>query len=217
MSSRLNNVSGRGCGGATVRGMNAGSCRKPENTSLKLTSLAAIVRDYLIRFQPEHEQELTWFRNQASLEDALRLASRAEDGQGHRYKHQRRIRSRAIMDASRALTDAHDDLRKCTLFHQLWSLVGSSLAAIKGVRELYVYDCALRLGAHLGLQPEKVYLHAGTRVGAKNLGLLSRKNARKQWLEPTELPPALRKLPASDVENLLCIYQTELAQLKRPD
>jgi len=207
-------MSGRSCGGSTVRRTKTVSCARPRNTSSKITSLGAIIRDYLVNFQPEHERELMWFRNQASLEDALRFATQAQDDQGRRYSHQRRIKSQAISDASRALADAHDDLRKCSSFHQLWTLIGSYLDSIKGVRELYVYDCACRLGAHLGLKPERVYLHAGTREGAKNLGLLSPKRPSTLWLEPEELPVALRRLPPSDVENLLCIYKAELRQFK---
>jgi hypothetical protein len=214
MPSTLNNVSGRGCGKAILRGTKSGSCVQPSNNASKLTSLTRIIRDYLLNFQPEHEQEMMWFRNQGSFEDAMRLATQAQDCRGRRYSHQRRIKSQAITGASRALAEAHDDLRKCSSFHELWSLIGSTLDSIKGVRELYVYDCASRLGAHLGLEPEKVYLHAGTREGAKNLGLLSQEGMRTLWLEPTKLPVALRKLPPSDVENLLCIYKVELAGLK---
>lgn len=204
-----------GCAGVNTRRKNAVSCRvKLESVGSPPANLAAIIRHYLVHYQPEHEHELTWFRNQGSLEDAIRLAARAEDDQGHRYSHQRRIKSRAITEASRVLADAHDDLQKCSSFHELWNLIGSYLTPIDGVRELYTYDAAVRLGAHLRLSPEKVYLHAGTRTGAKNLGLLSRTNAHKQWLELTELPAPLRKLPASDVENLLCIYKAELAQAK---
>ena len=208
-------MSSTGCAGVDTQRKNAVSCRvKPESVGSPQASLAAIIRHYLVHYQPEHEHELTRFRNQGSLEDAIGLAARAEDEQGHRYSHQRRIKSRAIAEASRVLADAHDDLQRCSSFHELWSLIGSYLTPIEGVRELYTYDTAVRLGAHLCLSPERVYLHAGTRIGAKNLGLLSRTNAHEQWLELSELPAPLRKLPASDVENLLCIYKAELARVR---
>lgn len=69
-----------------------------------------------------------------------------------------------------------------------------------------VYDTALRIGAKLGLEPERVYLHAGTRVGARALGL--------DWRAPSilsqDLPSQLRLLPAWQVEDLLCIYKEYL-------
>ena len=37
--------------------------------------------------------------------------------------------------------------------------------------ELVVYDTALRIGARFGLEPEKVYVHRGTREGVRKLGL----------------------------------------------
>ncbi len=214
MASTLNNTRGNTCGRQAIRRRKTRSCDTSSNAALKLTSLTDIIRDYVVNFQPEHEQEMMWFRNQASFEEALNLAAQAQDDMGRRYSHQRRIKLQSIANATRALADAHDDLRNCPSFHELWNLIGSCLDKVKGVRELYVYDCASRLGAYLGLQPQKVYLHAGTREGAKNLGLLSQKDARPQWLEPTELSPALRSLPPTDVENLLCIYKSELARLK---
>ena len=37
--------------------------------------------------------------------------------------------------------------------------------------ELTVYDVAHRIGAYLQLEPDVVYLHRGTRIGARYLGL----------------------------------------------
>jgi hypothetical protein len=61
---------------------------------------------------------------------------------------------------------------------------------VTGIGELYVYDTALRIGAKLGVFPEKVYLHAGTRIGVRNLGL----DARRTALRMASLPRALRRL-----------------------
>jgi hypothetical protein len=173
-------------------------------------SLAAIVRHYLQHYQPLHDHELTWFRNQSSVEDALRIAGEAHDDRGHRYSHQRRIKSHAIREATKRLADAHDSMQNCSSFHELWNVVGLCLRPIQGIGELYIYDTALRIGAHLGLKPEKVYLHAGTRTGARQLGLLNGRDDSKQWLESKELPAPLSSLPPSDVENLLCIYKDRL-------
>jgi hypothetical protein len=152
----------------------------------------------------------TFQEGQSSLEDALRVAGRAQDDQGHRYSHQRRIKSPAIAEATKRLVESHDDLRNCSSFHELWSFTTSLLTPVEGIGELYIYDTALRIGAHLGLTPEKVYVHAGTRIGATRLGLLSRRDGHKPWLNSGELPALLRDLRSSDVENLLCIYKSRL-------
>jgi hypothetical protein len=49
-------------------------------------------------------------------------------------------------------------------------------------------------------------VHAGTRDGARALGL----NAQRHALEMSELPPAIRKLTAREAEDLLCIYKSKL-------
>jgi len=175
-------------------------------------SLGAIVRHYLNHFHKLHEDELLWFQNQSSLEEALRIAGEAQDDAGHRYSHQRRVKSQAIREATRRLADSHDEIRRCSSFHDLWNLLVLRLSPIEGIGELYIYDTALRIGAHLRLPPQKVYLHAGTRIGARELGLVPASDGSKRWLEPQELPTLLRDLAPSDVENLLCIYKDRLSR-----
>jgi hypothetical protein len=92
-------------------------------------------------------------------------------------------------------------------FEQLHKLVRRTVEPIPGVGELYVYDTALRIGAKLGVSPEMVYLHAGTRKGAKNLGFKSSCDT----ISITELPRALHKLEPREIEDLLCIYKASLA------
>lgn len=199
------------CGSLRPRRPAASSCVGPSETQgSEPMSLAAIIRHYLKHYQPLHDHELMWFHNQSSLEDALRIAGEAQDDEGHRYSHQRRVKSQAIREATRRLADSHDEIRDCSSFHDLWNLLVLRLSPIQGIGELYIYDTALRIGAHLRLTPEKVYLHAGTRIGARRLGLVPARDGSKQWLELTELPALLRDLAPSDVENLLCIYKSRL-------
>jgi hypothetical protein len=56
-------------------------------------------------------------------------------------------------------------------FADLIGIVASIAEGVSGLGELYIYDTALRIGAKSGLEPDMVYLHAGTRKGAKALGL----------------------------------------------
>ena len=173
-------------------------------------NLEAVLRHYQLHHRPRHDHELNWFRTQASLEDALRVAGKSQDEQGKRYRHQRRIKAEAIADATKRFIDLHDELQHCASFHQLWTLIRDNLKPIRGIGDLYIYDASLRIGAYLRLTPERVYLHAGTRMGARKSGLLLRAGDRREWLEANELPAHLRDLPPSDVENLLCIYEGRL-------
>jgi hypothetical protein len=82
---------------------------------------------------------------------------------------------------------------------------------VSGLGELWAYDTALRLGAHLGHLPARVYLHRGTRKGAENLGL----NVTGETIEVKDLPDALRSLPPHESEDILCIYKDGFRS-KRP-
>jgi len=170
-------------------------------------NLSAIVRHYVRHSYPTHERELSWFRHQASLEETLKVAGRAENCHSKRYQHQRRITRIAIALATETLMELHDRLQQSPSFHELWLLLRAHLKPIRGIGELYIYDTAVRIGAYLNRVPERVYLHAGTRVGARRFGLLPPREAQRNWLKREELPSILRTLPPSHVENLLCIYK----------
>ena len=71
-----------------------------------------------------------------------------------------------------------------------------------------IYDTAHRIGAFLGLEPEHVYVHAGTTVGAKALGLKSIDG----WVAMDDLPEVFRKLKPYEVEDFLCIYKKKLKE-----
>jgi hypothetical protein len=73
-----------------------------------------------------------------------------------------------------------------------------------------VRQLKFRIGVNLSLHPKKVYLHCGTRIGAKNLGLDYQKHA----LEMTDLPQELQKLKPYQVEDFLCIYKDALKNVK---
>jgi hypothetical protein len=73
--------------------------------------------------------------------------------------------------------------------------------------ELVVYDTALRIGARFGLEPEKVYVHRGTRDGVRKLGL----DARRETIEMDELPAPIRRLTPREAEDFLCIYKDTLS------
>ena len=77
------------------------------------------------------------------------------------------------------------------------------------IGRLMVYDTSLRVGARLHLLPDRVYLHAGTRVGARALGL----DWRADHVAMAHLPRALRLLGPHEIEDCLCIYKREIARL----
>jgi hypothetical protein len=169
-----------------------------------VTSWAAIIRRYKARHYPNHEAEMSWFRNQPTLHDAIFVAASAQDDRGKRYDHQRRLRRSALNASTSALLRVEQAIGKYRgrTFDELFALVEKTLGNILGAGELYLYDTALRIGSWLNLEPEKVYLHRGTRVGAMKLGV----SGKRRFVEKSELPEPLRCLGAGEIEDILCIY-----------
>ena len=79
----------------------------------------------------------------------------------------------------------------------------------KGIGELTKYDTIIRIAAYRNLFPTKVYLHSGTKVGAKNL---LGKLGKRKYLGIEELPIELQDLhlSASEIEDILCIFKDDL-------
>ena len=173
-------------------------------------SLEAIVQDYVRQYRDAAAKELRWFNIQKTLPDAVRRAGMAEGPMGRRLHHQRRIPRRVLEASTRLLLERLPELEACATFDQLFYLVGETIDPLPGIGELTVYDTALRIGAKLNMSPERVYLHAGTRWGARALGL---DHARVSLL-PTELPVALRVLEPHEMEDLLCMYKSRLQKLQ---
>jgi hypothetical protein len=165
-----------------------------------------LVNDYIARFRPGAAAELQKYRGLTSLEAAISQAALAIDSLGRKHPHQRRIEHAALEESRRRLLATAPALKGATSFHQMWQLIGRTIGPIRRIGPLAVFDISLRIGAYLDFEPEKVYLHAGTRQGAKALGL----QAGHEWLEMQELPKCLRLLSAREAEDFLCIYKAEL-------
>lgn len=176
-----------------------------------LGSLRDVVRDYIFRYRNRSNDELDFFQTMRSLNEAIQKAAMAELEDGKRHDHQWRIPAAVLARAGKALLAKGDQISMCTSFESLIELVETTVGSIRGFGELAIYDTAVRIGVRLGIEPEFVYLHRGTRQGAIALGFAS---SRKQ-LKVSELPAEFAKLRPREIEDCLCIYSSELAHLKR--
>ena len=174
-----------------------------------LDSLPAIVSSYVADYRLRALAERQFYARHATWETLLDSVAAARDMYGRRHSHQRRLARDALVTVRSALAGA--DLRGATSFADLIGRVEAAIGSIYGVGELMVYDTALRLGASVGLEPEVVYLHSGTRKGARALGL----DHAKPFLAMDDLPSALRGLRPREVEDLLCIYKAQLLRVGR--
>ena len=185
----------------------------PENcrpARRQFTSLEAIAADYRERYAGGACDELALFRRQPTFDAAIRLASRAENEIGKRLAHQRRLPRRVLAQVESALMASRRLLSNAHTFAELHSTVARLIGQIHGVGELMIYDTALRIGAWRGLKPKAVYLHAGTRAGARALGLGSARTS----IPRAEIPAGLRRLAPHEIEDVLCIYKDQLSYVR---
>ncbi|MEM1452301.1 MAG: hypothetical protein AAGI22_24555 [Planctomycetota bacterium] len=152
---------------------------------------------------------MQFYARQRSLADAVDRAARGVLPSGKRHSHQYRIPGEALEEARERLLGA--DLRACRSFDALHSLVDSLIRDIHMVGALVVYDVSHRIGAHLGLAPERIYLHSGTRDGARALGLGRGRDA----LDLDELPGEFGRLTPAEAEDCLCIYKEAIQRAMR--
>src|ERR1700753_3429466 len=147
------------------------NCRPGKVLFADADSYAAIVRAYRRKYACDGVGYWEFYRKKPRRADAITKAAMAEFPEGRRYSHQRRIPRAVLNELRRKLLLAHGAIKACSSFEQLLRLVEHLKRGIGGVGELMVYDTAHRIGAFLNLRPTFVYLHAGTRLGAKALGL----------------------------------------------
>lgn len=154
---------------------------------------------------------LRFFRECATIERAIEFAARCKLPSGKRHPHQYRIPKPALPEAERRLRGCTTELRECQSFAQLHALVREQIGGVPGIGALTVYDIAHHLGAYLELEPEAVYLHAGTAGGARALGC----DHTAETLDPAELPPEFGQLRPHEVEDCLCLYKRCLEAIRR--
>jgi hypothetical protein len=124
-----------------------------------------------------------------------------------RHDHQRRIPVDILEVAKRRLQECANELRNASSFDELYALIESKIGNVSGIGDLTVYDVAHRIGAYLNLEPQSVYLHAGTRDGARLFGLQGRE------IHHYELPLAFQKLSPAEIEDCLCIYREHIRRI----
>ena len=167
-------------------------------------TLDDIVSDYIRDYRDDARKELRFFEIQRSPSVAIRKAALCELPSGNRHPHQHRI-ARALLEQVEArLQGIGRELARAADFAALHLAVDDEIGGIKGIGALTVYDIAHRIGAHFGKAPELVYLHAGTRTGARVF------NIRGNSFDPRILPKAFSRLACSEIEDCLCIYKDEL-------
>jgi len=167
-------------------------------------TLDKIVNDYICEYRHDARAEMRFFEIQRSPSAAIRKAALCMLPSGKRHPHQRRIPKAVLEQAAARLQAIGPSLAKAGDFGDLHRLVERQIGGIHGIGALTVYDIGHRLGAYFGKAPELVYLHAGTRTGARVF------NVSGDSADPKNLLNAFSRLTPAEIEDCLCIYKDEL-------
>lgn len=173
-----------------------------------MASFDAIIRSFKSDSSDRDREHEWWQAEGLSLVDAIRRAGLSMvPGKKRliRQSHQCRLPGAVLTEATAAVLSLVDEIAAARDFDELHSLVRAACASVQGTGPLYCYDVAHRIGLHLGIHPEVIYLHTGTREGAKALGI---NVTGREHIAVTELPKPLQVLSAGDAEDVLCIYKS---------
>ncbi len=190
------------------RRQNCGFCPRREDNS-KEKDLRVIVEDYIKTCRPITRAELSHFCRY-TFRQAIEAAALSKLPDGKRHAHQCRIPARVLSCWREGLLKQANQLSKCKTFPAIFELVEAVGARVWGIGALTIYDTAQRIAVNKGIEPEKVYLHAGTKEGARALGL----SVGKGFLVRRELPKEFSRLRLYEIEDCLCIYKDHLGRIK---
>ena len=119
---------------------------------------------------------------------------------GKKNSHLNRIPKKTLQNLKKEIKKQKEAISECRTFDELLGI--SENSTIDGIGPLTEYDIAFRYGRQIGIYPDKVYLHAGTKIGAKNLGIVKR---GAKYLTKEELPAYLKAVEPWMVEDFLCV------------
>ena len=170
------------------------------------------VSDYIAHHRHDADAELSFYRAMPNLGHAITRAARARTADGGKHPHQWRIPCDVLREFGRRLSCRDRDLREARSFDELHRVVLEVGYLIYGIGELAVYDTALRIGMKRDLLPTRVYLHRGTRSGARALGI----NRNCPSISVSELPEPFADLKPHEIEDCLCIFKGLLSSAQPP-
>jgi hypothetical protein len=176
--------------------------------------LEIYIKEYKYNYSKITAEEIKEFKNMPSITDAIKKAALMIIGKGKRHPHHR-LKSKNKLDIAKdILLDNQTKISGADNFHNLHEIIIKSLKKLKYIGPLYYYDTAFLIGAHLDKLPKKIYLHAGTKKGAKNMEINIR---NKKYIEMEDIlcHEIFKKycLKPYEIEDFLCIYKEELSTI----
>jgi len=162
------------------------------------TKISALVK----RFKKDRKK--VWAAEKRKYEASKTLPEAIDAALGLRANdkiqdHQRRIGRRVLLGARTRLQKAKRRIKHARNFCELIRVVELATADLKRFGALAVYDVAMRIGIWKKIWPKYIYLHAGTREGARALGLSGDRLSKAAFIG------MLDGLKPYQIEDFLCI------------
>ncbi len=165
-----------------------------------------IVTDFRYRQKKHPEKHISNCIAQLNLSEGIEVAAKAIDKNGKINSHQRRVGRKKLENFASIIALQKSEISKAKSFDEVLDIIENVKSEYIGA--LTKYDTAVRIGARLGLYPDKIYLHAGTKVGARYL-LGSAQVRGRKFIHLEDLPKEFLQfdLTASDFEDIFCNYK----------
>ncbi|BAQ67161.1 hypothetical protein [Geminocystis sp. NIES-3709] len=177
------------------------NCKPEKQDSSDRSSLKDLVDEYRKKYENSYKLENAWWGNKKlTWEEAIKRAWESKLPDGKMHSHQYHVAKYLPDGLEIALADSKKP-KDFKDFESLHNWVKSIVDRVHGLGPVTAYDVAQRLGLRLELEPSMVYLHAGTREGAKKLGIDG------DVVLLSDFPKEIQSLVATHAENFLCLYK----------
>jgi hypothetical protein len=183
-----------------------------------MTSMGALWRDFTWRRADpaspicrDRDNIPDWCREAGTADEALRRAVRSKRPNGKMHNHQSKV-SLALPKFEYVLMQNLSKLEASGSFERLHRVMDKIRP--EGIGPMTVYDVAVRFGAYLSLEPDRIYVHAGTLAGLKALDIrIYPGDYGIRTVAMKSLPYLLRNRRPDDVEDFLCTYRMAFEKL----
>jgi hypothetical protein len=165
---------------------------------------STIARQYKALVKKYPDLHLPFCVKQENLAKAIEAAAKAIDEKNKIHGHQRRIGKQKLNEFAEILKTKEKEIRNAKTFDELIKIIIK--VELNGIGDLTKYDTTTRIGAYMNLFPENIYLHAGTKIGAKMLHI---NITGKDFITPSDLPKEFQTadFTPSEFEDILCIFK----------
>ena len=178
---------------------------KPPSSGEK--TLLELVEEYLQNWGDCYKNEAQWWGDKTlDWKSAQKRAWESCWANGKMHSHQSQPGAKKLKEGLRIALADNVQSDRFETFEQLYEWVESITNQVFRLGELVTYDVALRLGMWLNLEPAVVYLHRGSREGAKKFNV----SLKEKTATLSTFPPEIQKLGATHAENFLCLYKDRL-------